>query len=74
MIELTEEPRRMGARVRDVDGHTWKHGRTRWSCEAEVGARYRDRQGRWQTVERVARLPWYALLRSYGPLTLVDDG
>jgi len=70
---LTEEPRRIGARVRDVDGHIWRRGRSRWSCEAEVGARYHDHRGRWRVVERTGRLPWYALLRMYGPLTLVDE-
>jgi hypothetical protein len=33
---ITEEPLRMGARVRDRDGDTWRKGRTRWTCEARV--------------------------------------
>ena len=61
---LTEEPGRRGARVRDRDGDIWKRGNTRWTCEARVdGAR----------VTRVGRLPWYALVSQYGPLTLVEE-
>jgi hypothetical protein len=60
---ITEEPLRMGARVRDRDGDTWRKGRTRWTCEARVDGR---------RVEVVARLPWYALVSKYGPVEVVD--
>lgn len=54
-----EEPQKMGSRVRDRDGDTWRRGRTRWSCEAAVDG---DR------VRRVGRLQWSDLERLYGPL------
>lgn len=69
-----EEPRRRGARVTDADGHIWRRGTTRWSCEAEIGTSYfSKRKRRMVVVESVGRLPWYALQDQYGPLTLVDD-
>jgi hypothetical protein len=57
------EPARMGARVRDRDGDTWRKGRTRWSCEAAVDGR---------RVQTVGRLPWSQLERMYGPLQVLD--
>lgn len=57
------EPPRMGARVRDRDGDTWRKGRTRWSCEAPVDGR---------RVRVVARLPWSQLVSQYGPVAVVD--
>jgi hypothetical protein len=63
-VPETVEPRRMGAEVRDREGDLWRRGRTRWSCLAPVdGVR----------IERVARLPWYALVDQYGPVTEVED-
>ena len=59
-----DEPKRRGAKVRDREGDVWKRGNTRWSCETPVdGIR----------VTRVGRLPWYALARQYGPLTLIEE-
>lgn len=69
----TGEPLRMGAIVKDSDGHHWRRGRTRWSCTATVGTRYRSaKTGRMQEVARVGRLPWHALEDQYGPLKIVD--
>ena len=60
--EKPPEPPKMGALVRDNDGHVWKRGRTRWTCLTPVdGVR----------VTQVGRLPWYALVARYGPLTEV---
>lgn len=61
----------MGAVVRDVDGHTWRRGRTMWTCQAPVGSLYRDRSGRVRTVEQVGRLPWFALVWQVGPVEVV---
>jgi hypothetical protein len=61
---LREEPKRRGTRVRDKDGDTWKRGNTRWTCEAPVDGR---------RIVAVGRLPWYALVSNYGPLTLVTE-
>lgn len=58
--ELTEEPKKRGSLVRDKDGDLWKRGNTRWTCQAPVDGR---------RVLQVGRLPWYALLSEYGPLT-----
>lgn len=72
---LTEEPKRMGATVRDIDGHIWRHGRTRWSCETPIGTRYFDHKlQRPAVVTSVGRLHWGDLLSTYGPLILVSDG
>ena len=61
---LTAEPTKRGTVVRDREGDTWRRGTTRWNCEAPVdGAR----------VQRAGRLPWYALVDQYGPLTLVSE-
>lgn len=60
---MIEEPARMGARVRDRDGDTWRKGRTRWTCEAPVDGR---------RVTSVGRLPWSALVSQYGPVQVVD--
>jgi hypothetical protein len=60
---VTEEPARMGARVRDRDGDTWRRGRTRWTCEARVDGR---------RVTAVARLPWSSLVSWYGPVEVLD--
>lgn len=69
----TGEPLRRGARVVDADGHEWRRGTTRWSCLAPVGERYFSvAKKRYLTVESVGRLPWFALKRSYGPLSVVD--
>lgn len=58
-----DEPKRMGARVLDAHGDTWKRGRTRWTCEAEVdGSR----------IQRVARMGWSDMLREYGPVRVID--
>jgi len=63
-MSITEEPRKRGTRVRDREGDVWRRGNTRWSCEAPVdGVR----------VLRAGRLPWYALVSQYGPLTLVEE-
>lgn len=61
---LTVEPRKRGTVVRDREGDTWRRGTTRWNCEAPVDG---DR------VTRAGRLPWYALVDQYGPLTLVSE-
>ncbi len=59
------EPQRRGAVVVDRDGDRWRRGNTRWNCLAPVdGVR----------VLRVGRLPWSALVRMYGPLTVEYDG
>lgn len=59
------EPKKQGSQVRDRDGDLWLRGRTRWSCLARVdGVR----------VTRAGRLPWYALLDQYGPVTVVREG
>lgn len=58
-----DEPKQMGARVRDRDGDTWRRGCTRWTCEAPVDG---------HRVLRVGRLPWHALVRMDGPLTPTD--
>ena len=72
--EAPAEPTRMGARVRDRDGQTWRRGRRIWTCEAKVGTSYFDRKaGRWATVERVGRLPWHALVSMYGPVEHLDN-
>lgn len=60
-----EEPRRMYSLVRDREGDLWERGRTRWTCKAPIDGR---------RVTRVGRLPWYALVYQYGPLTLVREG
>lgn len=57
------EPERMGARVVDRDGDTWRKGRTRWSCEAPVDGR---------RVTSVGRLGWGDLVSRYGPLRVLD--
>ncbi len=63
MSRRPTEPSRMGATVRDRSGDLWRRGRTRWTCMAPVdGVR----------VQRVARLPWYALVDQYGPVEVVD--
>lgn len=73
--QLTEEPKRMYSLVRDADGHIWQRGRTIWSCTAPIGTRYYSRvKRRPMVVESVGRLPWHALARMYGPLTLVREG
>ncbi|GAB2734657.1 hypothetical protein [Nocardioides pakistanensis] len=61
---LDMEPTRRGTVVRDRDGDLWRRGNTRWSCLAPVDG---------ERVTRVGRLPWYALKRQYGPLTLVEE-
>lgn len=59
------EPTRRGAVVVDRDGDRWRRGTTRWTCLAPVdGVRVRS----------VGRLPWYALVSMYGPLTVESDG
>ena len=58
-----DEPKRRGAMVRDKDGDLWKRGNTRWTCQAPIDAAH----------ARVGRLPWFALVRQYGPLALVED-
>ena len=69
----TGEPLRRGALVEDADGHPWRRGTTRWTCETPVGTRYFSQaKKRFMTVENVGRLPWSALQRSYGPLRVVD--
>lgn len=62
---LDEEPQKMYSLVRDKDGDIWQRGRTRWTCQTPVGSR---------GVTNVGRLPWYALVRQYGPLILVREG
>ena len=62
---LTEEPTRRGTRVRDKDGDVWRRGNTRWNCETSPGTR--------RHVTSVGRLPWYALVSMYGPVTLVEE-
>ena len=59
---LTEEPKARGSLVRDRDGDLWKRGNTRWTCQASVDG---------ERVLRVGRLPWFALVSQYGPLTRV---
>jgi hypothetical protein len=53
------EPKKRGSIVRDRDGHLWKRGNTRWTCQEPVNGR---------DVQQVARLPWYALVTMYGPV------
>lgn len=68
-----DEPEKRGARVKDRDGHIWRKGTTRWTCEAPIGTRYFDtRKNRMAVVESVGRLPWSNLASEYGPLTLVE--
>jgi hypothetical protein len=72
---INEEPREMGSIVRDADGHTWRRLRKMWVCEAPVGTSYVEaRTNRHLTIKQVGRLPWYALVREAGPLTLVRLG
>jgi hypothetical protein len=61
MTERPAEPRTRGTVVKDRDGDLWRRGNTRWSCMAAVDG---------QRVQRVGRLPWYALVDQYGPITL----
>ena len=69
----TGEPLRRGAVVIDVDGHPWRRGTTRWSCETPVGTRYFSKaKKRYLTVESVGRLPWSSLKSTYGPLSVAD--
>ena len=57
---LIDEPKARGAVVYDRDGDPWRRGNTRWTCSAPVDG---DR------VTRVGRLPWFALVSQYGPIT-----
>lgn len=67
--ELLEEPRSAGSKVIDVDGHVWIRRRKMWVCQARVGTSYVDaRTNRRQVIERVGRLPWFALVSQAGPL------
>ena len=69
-----EEPRKRGSKVRDADGHIWRRGTTKWTCQAKVGTYYRGADGRWHQVQQVGRLPWGALSSKYGPLSEVAGG
>lgn len=60
---MTNEPKRMGARVVDKDGDTWRRGRTRWTCEAAVDGR---------RVSSVGRMTWSGLVSAYGPVRALD--
>lgn len=62
---ITEEPKRRGARVVDKDGDVWVRGTARWTCQARVDGR---------RVQRVGRLPWFALVSQYGPLHDTPNG
>jgi hypothetical protein len=61
---MAAEPKRRYAVVRDVDGHLWKRGNTRWTCQSPINGR---------DVTRVGRLPWSSLVSEYGPLTVVVE-
>jgi len=79
-VSVTVEPARMGARVRDADGHIWKRGRTIWVCQAHVGTHFIqvrvDDDGmvtrRSATITHTGRLHWGALLRESGPLEAIE--
>lgn len=61
--EMPPEPKRRGARVLDAEGDTWRRGTRLWTCEAPIdGVR----------VNAVARVTWNHLVRTYGPLQVLD--
>lgn len=61
--KMLDEPKRRGALVRDRDGDVWKRGNTRWTCQTPIDGK---------RVQSVGRLPFYALVSMYGPLTIVE--
>lgn len=60
-----DDPGRMQSLVRDVEGDLWRRGRTMWSCIEQVDG---------QRITRAGRLPWHALISTYGPVVIERVG